>query len=360
MKKSMNQALIVAAEKTINGQESLQRCHAIQQRIEKLGIKIRKLTIDPLSTDWHSPLATDHFRSGCAPIEAISQAKQLIEAGHHPAVLIAGDEPLISGYSKEERQRLMAIYGDQYPITIAYDDLAHLFLKQTSISELQFGQYAYSLFNNYLRTYQQRLTQEHDLYPLPDSRWYNKITSLFRGVDCANPLVDFSGRVLICSEELVNKLTLPKASCVAIEGVGLGFVNGDGKEYAEEIVKYEHLKSAYQQCCEQANEDFTLRFLQKDALLEVYTCYPLVPLAFLQATQLVPDLAGLASFLEQYEITVTGGMNLARAPWNNPALNGLIRMYQCLTEQPQQWGLIHGNGGLGYRQGVVLLQQWHN
>ena len=48
-------------------------------------------------------------------------------------------------------------------------------------------------------------------------------------------------------------------------------------------------------------------------------------------------------------------MNLARAPWNNPALNGLITMYHQLMDSPQQFGLVHGNGGIGYRQGIAIL-----
>jgi hypothetical protein len=49
-------------------------------------------------------------------------------------------------------------------------------------------------------------------------------------------------------------------------------------------------------------------------------------------------------------------MNLARGAWNNPALNGLITMYQRMSEGDESIGLVHGNGGLGYRQGVAILE----
>ena len=78
-------------------------------------------------------------------------------------------------------------------------------------------------------------------------------------------------------------------------------------------------------------------------------------MAFLISCKLVPSLAQIPEFLTDHLVTITGGMNLARAPWNNPALNGLIEMYHQLNDNPTQHGLVHGNGGIGYRQGVAIL-----
>lgn len=64
----------------------------------------------------------------------------------------------------------------------------------------------------------------------------------------------------------------------------------------------------------------------------------------------------MPEFLLKHSITITGGMNLARAPWNNPALNGLITMVQRMQMNGENIGLIHANGGLGYRQGVAILR----
>jgi hypothetical protein len=50
-------------------------------------------------------------------------------------------------------------------------------------------------------------------------------------------------------------------------------------------------------------------------------------------------------------------MNLAKAAWNNPALNSLILMHHRLCDSSQKIGLIHGNGGLGYRQGVAIIER---
>lgn len=96
-------------------------------------------------------------------------------------------------------------------------------------------------------------------------------------------------------------------------------------------------------------------FLAGEALLEAYTCYPVVPLAFLLASRIAPSPDAIPELLQHFEITVTGGMNLARAAWNNPCLNALIAMYERLTEGTLSVGAVHGNGGLGYKQGFALL-----
>ncbi len=64
--------------------------------------------------------------------------------------------------------------------------------------------------------------------------------------------------------------------------------------------------------------------------MEAYTCYPVVPLAFLLASGIASSPKEIPVLLQRLEITVTGGMNLARAPWNNPALNAMVTMYKRL------------------------------
>ena len=92
-----------------------------------------------------------------------------------------------------------------------------------------------------------------------------------------------------------------------------------------------------------------------NALLEVYTCYPVVPMGFLLAAEMIASVEQMPAFLERYEVTVTGGMNLAGAPWNNPALHALIAMYKKMKSSPHRYGAVHGNGGLGFGQGVAIL-----
>ena len=199
-------------------------------------------------------------------------------------------------------------------------------------------------------------TQSHPEL-LPESRWYNSITELFRGVDCANPMVDFSGKLIITSADIVEQLDVDKSQWLKVSAVELGRLEGDGAHYIDEIARYQHLHQAYHQACNQAKIDFAHLFKNGEALLEAYTCYPVVPMAFLLVSGLIDTLDEMSSFLAKHTITVTGGMNLARAAWNNPALNALIVMHQRLTNDKESVGLVHGNGGLGYRQGVAIIER---
>lgn len=94
--------------------------------------------------------------------------------------------------------------------------------------------------------------------------------------------------------------------------------------------------------------------------LELYTCSPPIPLAFLLTTKMVESIRELPKFLSSYEITSTGGMNFARAPWNNPALNALIDMCKAMRKGVKNYGLVHGNGGIGEIQGVAILERMYN
>ncbi len=350
----MTRALIISAAKALDNIGSMSHCLEREQQIEALGLPIRALHIDPLSTDWHSPEQADHFRSGCAPIEALARAKQLIEQGL-PAVLICGEDAVKTGYARHQRLQKMEIYGTDQPLTEAYTDLAKRFLSNHQIDESTFRELAHALFDNYSLSYRNALSDDFSAELLPNERWHKPITSLFRGVDCANPMVDFKGRLLIVSDTLAQQLECPADQLLQIKAVGLSRLAQDGPGQIEQIARYDHLREAYQQCCQQAGIDFAARFKQGDALLEAYTCYPVVPMAFLLASGLVEVLEQIPAFLQQHSITVTGGMNLARAAWNNPALNALISIHHGLLDGDEQLGMVHGNGGLGYRQGVALL-----
>ncbi|WP_372737617.1 hypothetical protein [Neptunomonas sp.] len=327
---------------------------AIQQR--KITPTI--LTIDPLSTDWHSDQQPNHFRSGCAPIMALKQAQLLIEQGHE-AVIISGDDPVKSGYGREERHQLMSVYADDYSIAQLYNDLANAFIKDNQSNEQQFLALADALFTNHIRSHKIAEQEGRAHFPAPESKWFSHVTPLFRGVDCANPLVDFSGRLLLCSEALAQKINCHEDSIVNVAGIGLGLLDIDEVKQLSLIARYEHLTQAYQTACKQANLDLTPLITDDKVLMEIYTCYPVVPLAFLISSGVVTSLDEVPGFLDKHLLTITGGMNLARAPWNNPALNGLIEMYHLLISGSHQYGLVHGNGGIGYRQGIAILEANH-
>ncbi len=170
-------------------------------------------------------------------------------------------------------------------------------------------------------------------------------------------MVDFSGRLLITRADVAEQLGVDKSQWLQVKAVGLSRLDGDGKDYLTDISQYQHLKEAYQLACDEAKIDFVRLFKNGDALLETYTCYPVVPMAFILVSGLVNVLEDIPDFLAQHSITITGGMNLAKAAWNNPALNALVLMHHRLCDGPEKLGLIHGNGGLGYRQGVAIVER---
>lgn len=352
-----NSAHIIASYSEINGKTSQQK-NALNSTIELLtsvGITPITLTIDPLSTPWFSPQQHNHFRSGCAPILALEHATTLIQQGEQ-AVIIQANEPLKTGYNREERHQLMAIYDEEVTIADLYNDLANSFIKQHHLSHESFKKLAINLFENYQQTYQSHIDAGTAHFSQPASQWYEHVTPLFRGVDCANPLIDFSGQLLIGSSDLIKRLALNDT--IKIAGVNCRELStSDERQDIEKIAEYSHLRDAYLTACQQSGIRFNEEFLKGNALLEAYTCYPIVPMALLLAADLVDKVTDIPTFLETQSITVTGGMNLARAPWNAPSLNALISISQQLQHSNKQYGLVHGNGGLGYRQGIAILEK---
>ena len=351
---------IIAAYESINQQclaqdeENKQLYNTLISQLDELYITPIILTIDPLLTPWHSEQQHNHFRSGCAPLMALERAKQLINDGVD-AVIIAGDDALNTAYDRAQRHQLMSVYDNGPSIPELYTELAQLFIVQQHTDSTEFKALAASLFENYTVSHQHEMANNNAYFDTPATKWFNHITPLFRGVDCANPLIDFSGRLLLCSDEVANKLNAKQQITVA--GIALGLLDIDEVKSLDDIVSYSHLQQAYHGACAQAQIDFSALFKRQHALMEVYTCYPVVPMAFLIHCGFVDSLSELPEFLQQHQITISGGMNLARGAWNNPALSALIRMFQQLNLSEKPYGLVHGNGGIGYRQGVTILSK---
>jgi hypothetical protein len=338
---------IVAAGRVVDGEGSLTAVEDRWEELRRHGARLTELIIDPLEAGWTTPLAPNHFRSGCAPIEALAQAIAFIGANQVDAVLIRGEDCLRTRYANDKalRRRLMAIYGEECSIPEAYTQLAYAFMARHDITVDEFRDFAAALFESYRRT-----AQRHGAYTPPRPEAFGMVTDLFRAVDCANPVVDFAGAVIVAAEQFTV------SPSVAVLGVGLGAVAGDGPEAIPQIVTYDHLRQACQDAASQAALNLRTEFRAGRLLLEAYTCFPVVPLAFLLASAIVDSTDEIMPLLAEHEITVTGGMNLARAPWNNPTLNALIVMFERLTSAEAMLGAVHGNGGLGCRQGLAILQ----
>jgi len=334
------------------------RAGLFSEEAAKRGLSMKTLTISPLSEDWHAPLPVGHFRCGNAPIMALERALRLLSEGSVELVTIRGEDRLRTGYRRDDRMRLMQIYPTLPSITHGYDKLSRLYAKRRGIDLERFLHLRDLLFENYLTTYLEE-APKGEVRKVPGEQLYNPVTELFRRVDCANPVVDFRGEVVLAAEGTIDKLVrLPDgqtAQPVELAGVGTGETSSSGVEALGEISGYAHLRKAIEMSEKMAGIRVAAAFNSGEALLEVYTCFPVVPLAFLLESSIC-EVDGLEEAIESRPLTVTGGMNLARAPWNNPVLRALAAMHEKLLESATPLGIVHGNGGLGHKQGVAILK----
>ena len=129
----MSEAYLICASRKINGSGDISVFDEVVSKLIKLGEEPLKLIIDPLRVPWNDPLEENHFKSGCAPIQALARAKEIIQNDIARAVVIEGNEPLKTGYSRNERHQLMNIYGKDYSLPDAYNDVARAFININSI-----------------------------------------------------------------------------------------------------------------------------------------------------------------------------------------------------------------------------------
>ncbi|WP_027849550.1 hypothetical protein [Marinospirillum minutulum] len=343
----MHRAFIIASGGCQDGVGSLEALQAVTEQVATAKLKLERLVIDPLSVGWDAPVAKNHYRSGCGPLEALAYAQTQLREGAFDAVLIEGTDAVKTGYPREERQALMEIYGKDYPITEAYTDLARQFCHEQGMTFDQFRHLRDLVFENFRRSAPEKSV---------DDTWFQPQTELFRGVDCANPYTDYTGGLLLTREDLLGKFNLPQAA-IEVAGVGIGYAQGDGVDYLDELATYWHLEKALYYANLEAELNFAEAFNQGKALLEAYTCYPVVPLALLLQGQFVTSWQAIPAWLQKHSLTLKGGMNLNRAPWNLPALRGLIEMTQALATSDKHLGGVQGNGGLGYKQGFAILRR---
>lgn len=313
-------------------------------RLRRAGLKAETLVIAPLSAGWTTELAPTHYRSGAGPLEALADASAAIREGHFDAVLITGAEPLRSGYSRTERHRLMGIYGD-LTIPQVYDLVSAAWCEKNRVSPGEFTRLADALYQNH--------SLVAGIDAAPDPRWLTPLTPLQRGIDCANPLIDWRGQVVVANRKALEALGEPGAR---LTGVGYSRLTGDGPGRADEIADFRHLSKAMNDAQIQAGRSIAGLAENPETALELYTCYPVVPLAFLQKAGLGATPEEILLTLARIPITVTGGMNLARAPWNLPALRGLARVGSLVARREKTSGVVHANGGAGYAQGVAILE----
>lgn len=307
-------------------------CAALLQRAHERGLVSKTLEIQSLEAGWEEK--PGHFKSGAGPIFALKHATELILNGVD-LVRIHGKEELRHYPSGELQQRMQVFPGISLPE--AYTDLAKSFMAQRGMARETFADLARLLEKNYLETARNR--------GISSEPRHEQVTELFRMVDCANPRIDFEAEILVASSHACELLGHGGPEVVQVEIVEIK----DGPENVRELASYKHLK----ELVEYLNLSHKER---EDLILESYTCYPPVPLALVEALTESSDPKIWSTFIQRHPLTQSGGMNFSRAPWNNPALRGLVLVSKALRSTSAS-GLVHGNGGLGGRQGLALLSK---
>lgn len=300
------------------------------------------------------------YKSGASPVQALSDAKELIDHDLYDAAFIFGYDPLLTNkqvYGKDVIKEAMNIFNGK-SILECYNLISHKLCEEMGISKEFFFQLTEGLYMNYHKTYTKNTRRE---IPYDRGRLLNDLKGdLFRITDCANPNIDFAGGVILVNNKTADFLNI-KHERVTVSGVKYSMVSGVPDNINNIVGSkdklFTHLRSSFLEAQLQANINVLEEFKSGNLRLELYTCYPPIPLAFLLTTKIVGSIRELPEFLLNYELTITGGMNFARAPWNNPALNGLIEMVNTMKDGPIKYGLIHGNGGIGEIQGVAILER---
>ena len=344
--------LIVAADRIIDGKGTHQETDRLLARARARGLSVCELQIVTLAQRWEDNLPPGHFKSGASAMAAIRRARKLIADKKFAVALIKGTDLLRTGYQRADRERFMKLYSNRYTPLDGYTRLVPEFLRYHGITESQFRTISDALFRNYLRTWQRT---EPDR-AAPDQRWFGMVTKYFRGVDCANPNIDFSGQLIVTDVKHADLLAVPLKKRLNILGNSFTKLTVAGFKSIPKVAPYLHLRKAIRAALAEAKIDFREEFLSGRALLDAYTCYPVVPMGLLLRLGLVEKLSELPGFLETYEVPITGGLNLARAPWNLTSLNSfIVRREQLLGSKKLRYGLVHGNGSLGNQQGITIV-----
>ncbi len=344
------------------------------RRLRAGGQRVAYCFIDPL---MHAFEAANHFyfsvmecqvigklnsyRTGASPIHALHDARLLVDHGLYDAVFIFGYEPLQSNRKRYGREAVMQAMDIFKGINLlsCYNGLAQLMCKKLGMSERDFIHLADLLYENYSRTY----LRLHPQGKLPPRGPFMAEAGapLFRLTDCANPNLDFAAGIIVASPQAADTLGVPAARRLDILSTHsamveasphnlAGIVGGPGRLFP-------HLQQLFVALQQESGLNPVGEWQRQNLLLDVYTCYPPIPLAFLLVGGFATSIEQLAPLLAAVEITTDGGLNLGGAPWNNPVLASLADMPALLAREKASLALVHGNGGIGEAQALALLQK---
>jgi hypothetical protein len=347
---------VVGWGSVVDGVGSMAEVFDSIERATEAGLSVTRFEIASAAVPWGEPLAEGVLRCASAPLEVMLRARSLLASGVADLVVVTGRDHIRSTYRNDRsaRHRLTRAYGE-YSFLDGYERLTKAFLARNGVTVETFRHLSECLFANYARTW---IEAAGGPRPLPAARWFEPINDVFRGVDCANPSIDYDGCIVLARDERSSARYGNATHRVIVRGLGVEQACPDGIEHVSEIASYEHLRRAFDGACEEAGVPFRERFTRGEALLEAYTCYPVVPLAFLRMSGLVTTWEDVPAFLGEHAITVTGGLNLARAPGNNTTVRALIDIVERLGRPgtPTLAG-VHSLGALGHVQAFCILER---
>lgn len=195
---------IIAHGRKVDGVGALGSVDRLIQAAQRRNLRVKHLKTASLEVRWQKQLPPDHVKSACSPMQAILIAQDLIDRDEIDLLILSGEELLASHWKsrKQERQHFMDIYGEGKSPFTEYNKVAAAFCAEFELTRSEFHQMAGLLFDNYLKT-RTRITPGA---ALPERKWFEFVSDYFRGVDCANPNVDFTGTIAIASSKLANDL----------------------------------------------------------------------------------------------------------------------------------------------------------
>lgn len=344
---------IIAGERIVDGVGFLKETEQIIDQARMKNLRTKTLEIVDLARRWEDKLNPLEFKSGASAMAAIEKARSLLKSKKADVVVIWGTDNLKTGYEKGAREGFMKLYNKKFTPLEGYNELVPLFLAAHKMSEKEYFEARDALFENYTKTFKKISPQGK----MPDERWFAPLTKYFRGVDCANPNLDYTGSIVLTNEKTANILKVPQKKRVLIAGNAFTKLKIDGMESLPKIAPYLHLKRTIDKAIKESKINFKAEFLKGRAHMDAYTCYPVVPMGLIQRLGLVKKISDIPALLKDHEVTVTGGLNLGKAAWNLTSLNALIVMRErLLTSKKAKIGLVHGNGSLGNQQGITILK----
>lgn len=164
---------------------------------------------------------------------------------------------------------------------------------------------------------------------------------------CANPFVDLAAAVIITSEDRARQLGAPKADWVYVKGLG-----GEchDTEYILDRQEF-HRSLPAKVAAERALESAGIDSIRRIDILDLYSCFPIVPIFLLEAMGVSHPGRAVMDILEgkvggkALPLTVTGGLPFFGGPMSNYCTHAVAKIWVKLRNS-EKTGVVFANGGV--------------